>query len=40
MATYEEELVKAYYNLENYFTIENIPFKPKEKKKGVKAKVK
>jgi hypothetical protein len=36
MATYEEELVKAYYNLENYFTIENIPFKSKEKKKGGK----
>jgi hypothetical protein len=38
MATFEEELVKAYYNLEKYFTIENIPFKPKEKKKGGKGK--
>jgi len=34
MATFEEQAVKSYYNLKGYFTIENISFPSKEKKKG------
>ena len=36
MATFEEDVVKAYYNLNNYFTIENVPFHAKEKRTGGK----
>jgi hypothetical protein len=38
MATFEEDVVKAYYNLNNYFTIENVPFRAKEKRAGGKGK--
>jgi len=36
MATFEEQIVKSYYNLKNYFTLENIPFSAAEKRKGGK----
>jgi DNA-binding protein YbaB len=36
MATFEEDVVKAYYNLNNYFTIESVPFRAKEKRTGGK----
>ena len=36
MATFEEEVVKFYYNQRNYFTIENIAFPAAEKRKGGK----
>jgi len=36
MATFEEQIVKSYYNLKNYFTLENIPFSAVRKRKGGK----
>jgi hypothetical protein len=36
MATFEEQIVKSYYNLKNYFTLENIPFSATRKRKGGK----
>jgi hypothetical protein len=36
MAAFEEQIVKSYYNLKNYFTLENIPFSATEKRKGGK----
>jgi len=36
MITFEEQIVKSYYNLKNYFTIENIPFSARKKSKGGK----
>ena len=36
MTTFEEDLVDVYYNLNNYFTIRNIPFSSIEKNKGGK----
>ena len=36
MTTYEEDLVDVYYNLNNYFTIRNIPFSSIGKNKGGK----
>jgi hypothetical protein len=34
MTTYEEDIADIYYNLQDYFTIMNIPFPPKEKREG------
>ena len=40
MSTFEEDLVDVYYNLNNYFTIRNIPFSSVNKNKGgIKIKV-
>lgn len=36
MTTFEEDLVDVYYNLNNYFTIKNIPFSSPKKQKGGK----
>jgi len=36
MTTYEEDMVDVYYNLQDYFTITNIPFSAIEKRKGGK----
>lgn len=36
MSTFEEDLVDVYYNLNNYFTIRNIPFSSVNKNKGGK----
>lgn len=36
MTTFEEDLVDIYYNLDNYFTMRNIPFSSIEKRKGGK----
>lgn len=36
MSTFEEQVVKSYYNLKGYFTIENIPFRASKKTKGGK----
>lgn len=36
MTTFEEDLVDVYYNIDNYFTIRNIPFSSINKNKGGK----
>jgi len=36
MTTYEEDIADIYYNLQGYFTVMNIPFRPKEKREGGK----